>query len=305
MHEYIRAARRPVTRDEAAAAVGISRKLAAFHLDKLVDAGALRAHYRPAETVRRVGRSPKVYEPSGADIRVSIPQRSHDMLAGILLDAVVSEDRGENAREAARRVAREHGEQIGVAERDRAKPGRLGAERALTLAGKLLSERGFEPDRESATCLRLRNCPFHPLTARAPELVCGLNHAYISGMVDGLQASTVTAVLDPRAGECCVELRGVLRGRQDVDVEFVAFGVLLPSIHVYGEADGGHPEQSLGLADAAAQRPVGVGEPSALRMLTGEQDPSADRVAEQVGVGGAGSGCDVRVGASRPRIGCP
>jgi hypothetical protein len=29
-------------------------------------------------------------------------------------------------------------------------------------------------------------------------------------MVDGLQASTVTAVLDPRAGECCVELRGQL-----------------------------------------------------------------------------------------------
>jgi len=219
MYEYIRAARRPVTRDEAAAAVGISRKLAAFHLDKLVDAGALRAHYRPVETVRRVGRSPKVYEPSGADIRVSIPQRSHDMLAGILLDAVISEDRGENAREAAQRVAREHGEQIGVAERDRAKPGRLGAERALTLAGKLLSERGFEPDRESATCVRLRNCPFHPLSARAPELVCGLNHAFISGMVDGLQASTVTAVLDPRAGECCVELRGVLQARQDVDVE--------------------------------------------------------------------------------------
>ena len=225
MYEYIRAARRPVTRDEAAAAVGISRKLAAFHLDKLVDAGALRAHYRPVETVRRVGRSPKVYEPSGVDIRVSIPQRSHDMLAGILLDAVVSEDRGENAREAAERVAREHGEQIGAEERDRARPGRLGAERALTLAGKLLSERGFEPDRESATCLRLRNCPFHPLTAKAPELVCGLNHAFISGMVDGLQASTVTAVLDPRAGECCVEVRGVLRGGQDVDVEFVAFGV--------------------------------------------------------------------------------
>lgn len=206
MYEYIRAARRPVTRDEAAAAVGISRKLAAFHLDKLVAAGALRASNQPADGVRRVGRIPKVYEPTGTDIRVSIPQRSHDMLAAILLDAVASEGRGENAREAAQRVARECGEQIGAAERDRARPGRLGAERALTLTGKLLSERGFEPDRESPTCLRLRNCPFHPLTARAPELVCGLNHAFIAGMVDGLQASTVTAVLDPRAGECCVEI---------------------------------------------------------------------------------------------------
>jgi predicted ArsR family transcriptional regulator len=207
MYEYIRAARRPVTRDEAAAAVGISRKLAAFHLDKLVDAGTLRARYQPADGIRRVGRTPKAYEPSGTDIRVSIPPRSHDILAGILLDAVVSEDHGESAQETARRVARDRGEQIGTAERQRARPGRLGAERALTLASELLAERGFEPARESPTCLRLRNCPFHPLSASAPELVCGLNHAFLAGMVDGLQAATVEAVLDPRAGECCVELR--------------------------------------------------------------------------------------------------
>jgi predicted ArsR family transcriptional regulator len=72
---------------------------------------------------------------------------------------------------------------------------------------EVAAERGFEPDRESPGCLRLRNCPFHPLTARAPDLVCGLNHAFVSGMVDGLQALTVDAVLDPRAGESCVELR--------------------------------------------------------------------------------------------------
>jgi predicted ArsR family transcriptional regulator len=207
MYEFIRAARRPVTRDEAAAAVGISRKLAAFHLDKLVDAGTLRAHYQQADGIRRVGRVPKVYEPSPVDIRVSIPQRSHEMLAGILMDAVISEDSGESARDAVRRVARHHGERIGAEERQRARPGRLGAERALSLASKLLAERGFEPTRESAACLRLRNCPFHPLAATAPDLVCGLNHALVSGIMDGLQASGVDAVLDPRAGECCVELR--------------------------------------------------------------------------------------------------
>jgi predicted ArsR family transcriptional regulator len=203
MYEFIRGARRPVTRDEAAAAVGISRKLAAFHLDKLVDAGALRAHYEQADGIRKVGRVPKVYEPSAADIRVSLPQRSHDMLAGILMDAVLSEDTegsGESARDAVRRVARDRGERIGAAERQRARPGRLGAERALSLAGKLLAEQGFEPDRESPGRLRLRNCPFHPLTATAPDLVCGLNHAFISGMMGGLEASGVDAVLDPRAG---------------------------------------------------------------------------------------------------------
>ena len=214
MYEFIRVARRPVTRDEAAAAVGISRKLAAFHLDKLVDAGALRARYQQAGGIPRVGRVPKVYEPTAADICVSIPPRSHETLAGILLDAVLSEGQGENARDAVRRVARDRGERIGAAERERARPGRLGAERALTMVGRLLAERGYEPDRESPACLRLRNCPFHPLAARSPELVCGLNQAFLAGVVDGLQASAMEAVLDPRAGECCVELRARAAGTE-------------------------------------------------------------------------------------------
>jgi predicted ArsR family transcriptional regulator len=207
MYEFARAARRPVTRDEAAAAVGISRKLAAFHLDKLVDAGVLQARAGPVAGLRRVGRAPKLYEPSGADIQISLPPRRHDLLAEILLAAVLGERRGETAGDAALRVARELGERIGAAERDRARPGRLGAERALTLAGQLLGQRGFEPTREAATCLRLRNCPFHPLAAQARETVCGINHAFLAGMVDGLQAPAVEALLDPRAGECCVTLR--------------------------------------------------------------------------------------------------
>jgi predicted ArsR family transcriptional regulator len=204
MYAFIRAARRPVTRDEAAAAVGISRKLAAFHLDKLVDAGALRARYQAAG---RVGRAPKVYEPPEADLRVSIPQRSHDILAGILLDAVLTEGRQESARDAALRVARQRGHDIGAAERQRARPGRLGTERALTLASGLLEQAGFEPAREAPARVRLRNCPFHPLAGKAPQMVCQINEAFLAGLVGGLGAPTVAAVPDPRAGECCVELR--------------------------------------------------------------------------------------------------
>ena len=206
MYDYIRGVRRPVTRDEAAAAVGISRKLAAFHLDKLVDAGALRAHYEPVAGIRRVGRAPKVYEPTEADIRISIPQRRHDFLAGILLEAVLTEGEDENARDAALRAARHRGEQAGVAERNRTRPGRLGSERALTLISGLLEQDGFEPARETLARVRLRNCPFHPLAAKAPQVVCQMNHAFIAGLIDGLDARAVEAVLDPRTGECCVEL---------------------------------------------------------------------------------------------------
>src|SRR5690348_246738 len=155
MYAFIRRERRPITRDEAAAAVGISRKLAAFHLDKLVDAGLLRAR---CESVgeRRVGRTPKVYEPTDADVRVTIPQREPNLLAEILLDAILT---GEPAEEAANQVATNRGEDLGATERDRVRPGRLGAERALTLAEDVLARYGFEPTRTATTCVRLRNCP--------------------------------------------------------------------------------------------------------------------------------------------------
>lgn len=213
MYAFIRAARRPVTRDEAAAAVGISRKLAAFHLDKLVDAGVLQADYQPAAGIRRAGRAPKVYRPVDADLRISIPSRNPDLLADILLDAVLAASPSagsgdtQDAQQAALRAARDRGHQIGADERERARPGRLGAERALTLTESVLHRHGFEPDRTSATCVRLGACPFHPLAARAPDMVCGINHAFLAGILDGLDARTVEAVLDPGAGECCVEMR--------------------------------------------------------------------------------------------------
>jgi predicted ArsR family transcriptional regulator len=207
IYAFARATRRPITRDEAAAAVGISRKLAAFHLDKLVDTGLLRCHFDAVDGVRRVGRKPKVYEPAEADIQVAIPARRHEVLADILVEAVLTEGDQESARSAAVRVAHQRGSDLGATERDRSKPGRLGAERALTLAEDLLSRYGFEPRREAPTCVRLSNCPFHPIAGTAPELVCGINHAFLTGLLAGLQATTVQAVLAPTAGECCVELR--------------------------------------------------------------------------------------------------
>ncbi len=207
MYWFIRRARRPVTRDEAAAEVGISRKLAAFHLDKLVDAGLLQARYDAVGTPRRVGRTPKVYEPAETDVRVSIPERRYEVLAEILMAAVLAEGADETAREAALRVAAQRGAELGGTERDRLGPGRLGVERALTLLHALLADQGFEPGRPSPACIRLHNCPFHPLAAAAPDLVCGLNHAYLSGVIEGLGTDAVSAILAPAPGECCVEVR--------------------------------------------------------------------------------------------------
>ncbi|HZA17511.1 MAG TPA: helix-turn-helix domain-containing protein [Pseudonocardiaceae bacterium] len=206
MYGFIRQAHRPVSREEAAKTVGISRKLAAFHLDKLVEVGLLRAHYEPVGGIRKVGRTPKVYEPTNTEVRISIPAREHDLLAAILIDALLSQDQDKRGHEDTFQVARHRGAELGAIERERTRPGRLSAERALTLATAALTRYGFEPDRVTPTLLRLRNCPFAPLAAKAPQLVCGINHAFLTGFLDTLQASTLTAVLAPRAGWCCVEL---------------------------------------------------------------------------------------------------
>jgi len=207
LYALVRAAHRPVSREEAASSTGISRKLAAFHLDKLVSAGLLRARYDAPLGPRRVGRTPKTYEPSGVDISISIPARHYDVLAGILIDAIRAGAPGADSQAA----ARAKGAEYGSGQRARLRPGRLGAERALTVAGEILDELGYEPKREAPTELRLRNCPFHPLSARAPDVVCKVNEAYLAGLLDGLGATSAKAVPDPDQGTCCVRLTGTLR----------------------------------------------------------------------------------------------
>lgn len=196
----------PITREAAAQSVGISRKLAAFHLDKLVEAGLLQARV-DAGGARRVGRAPKVYEPSGDDVGVSIPQREHAMLAEVLVAAIQDASTSADACEGAVRVAGERGEQEGAAVREQVRPGRLGIERAARLVAQVLARHGFEPARTGNDVL-LRNCPFHPLAASAPEVVCKINHAYLSGVLRGLGAdSALCTELAPEPGQCCVAFR--------------------------------------------------------------------------------------------------
>ena len=206
LYEHVRSAGTPVTREEAATAVGISRNLAAFHLDKLVDLGVLRSGFGPAAG-RRVGRAPRLYEPAEEDIAVRVPERSPELLASILVEAVSTERADERAEQAVLRVAGERGAALGAAERARLRGGRVGAERALATSAELLARHGFEPFREEGS-VRLRSCPFHPMAGMAPVLVCGLNRAYLAGMVERLDADDrVVAELAPRQGQCCVELR--------------------------------------------------------------------------------------------------
>jgi predicted ArsR family transcriptional regulator len=221
LFQFVRRAGRPVSRDEAAAHAGISRKLAAFHLEKLVSGGLLRAHTdRPAPGV---GRRPKVYEPGPVEVAVSVPPQHYDLLAELLLEAVESASGpagptqgppagappGDVVAGTARIIATERGVQAGTGARLATRPGRMGPERVLTAAARTLEAHGYEPARLDPHHLVLRNCPFHRLAASHRDLVCGVNHAFCTGVLTGLGATgSVRAVLEPADGQCCVQLRG-------------------------------------------------------------------------------------------------
>jgi predicted ArsR family transcriptional regulator len=196
LYDYVRRQGHPVTREEAADAQEISRNLAAFHLDKLVDVGLLDARYEaPEDQPRGRGRTPKVYEPAGQTVNLTIPQRQYELIAAILADAVASHPN--DAASAARHEARARG----------LKYGHVYAATVGHDIEEALAALGFEPSRSQDRVV-LRNCPFHSLASRQPELVCGLNHAFVDGVLDGLKSDrAVSTHLVPHPDACCVELR--------------------------------------------------------------------------------------------------
>jgi predicted ArsR family transcriptional regulator len=194
LYDYVRHQGHPVSREEAADAQRMSRGLAAFHLDKLVDAGLLRARYEaPADQPRGRGRAPKVYEPAGDSLSVTIPERRYQLIAEILADAVAEDPA--HVDDAAHRHAGRRGRSMGAQLAD-------GGSDLVAALDRL----GFEPRPDAGGRVLLHNCPFHALATRHTALVCGLNHAFVTGLVEGLGATGVQARLVPRPGACCVEL---------------------------------------------------------------------------------------------------
>ena len=86
----------PVSRDEAAYAAGISRPLAAYHLDKLVDDGLLepRYHRRGGRGGPGAGRPAKHYVRADRQLELSLPARDYAGLAELLADAVEADRSG-------------------------------------------------------------------------------------------------------------------------------------------------------------------------------------------------------------------
>lgn len=188
-------------RDEAAAAVGISRKLAAYHLDKLAEAGLLEVRFerRSGRSGPGAGRPAKLYLRSARPLEVALPARNYQLLAELLADAVQADPSGA-AGAALERAACAAGVENAIhADEDHRRP------RDAADAHAVLARHGYEPyDDEGVT--RLRNCPFERLAQTHRELVCRANLPLVEGLIQGRTARSLRAVLDPRPGRCCVAL---------------------------------------------------------------------------------------------------
>ncbi|WP_327710484.1 helix-turn-helix domain-containing protein [Streptomyces sp. NBC_00464] len=191
LYRHVTGAPGEVGRDAAAEAVGISRSLAAFHLDKLVEAGLLEVCFRrlSGRSGPGAGRPAKLYRRAEGERTVSVPPRSYDT-ASRLLAEVVEQAGLDGELQAAARTA-------GEAE---------GASDSEADPVEALRSRGYEPFWDGGT-LRLNNCPFHALADRFPALVCGMNLAKIEGLLAGLPGGRGwTAAMDPLPRGCCVAL---------------------------------------------------------------------------------------------------
>ena len=195
-YEAVRTARRPLSRAEVADAVGISTRLAAFHLDRLVDAGLLVAHYARPPGRRGgpgAGRPSKWYTATAEGLEVSVPPRRNDLVARILLRAMTRPGAGKGRSTAIQAAARS-----------------TGAELAHNCAGDadldaLLTELGYEPAPDGEGGLDLVNCPFHELVDEDRQAVCSMNFAFLDAAAQQAGSARVPR-LEPRDGLCCVRL---------------------------------------------------------------------------------------------------
>ena len=189
LYRFVATSSAPVTRDQAAAGVGVAHHVAKFHLDRLVQDGLLVFEYRrPAgRGGPGAGRPAKVYRRADTQVELSLPERRYQLAGELLVEAMST---GRELDDVARDTGREAGSK---------------ARRARATVTAVLTEQGYEPRAEGRDIV-LTNCPFHALAHKDTELVCGMNLAFVEGVVDGFGTSKLCARLDPGDDRCCVRL---------------------------------------------------------------------------------------------------
>jgi predicted ArsR family transcriptional regulator len=168
----------PVTVNEVAEEFTIHRNAAKHHLDRLLEAGLLRAEFRRVNGKRGpgAGRPSKLYSPTEVEVSFSVPERHYDLLAHLLLKTLTQ---GADLETVGARFGRE------LADSARAHTSDAG-EGVRVVLDKLGFRPHIETDADGAIWVTTENCPFGWVAMEAPAgEVCRLDRAIISGVLEG------------------------------------------------------------------------------------------------------------------------
>jgi predicted ArsR family transcriptional regulator len=204
LYRFVCSQNEPVSRDQAAHAVGIARHKAKFHLDRLEAEGLLEADYvrLTGRTGPGAGRPAKRYRRGSKEFAVAVPARDYELAGHIMADAISESERtGVPILDALSKAAAAHG--AAIAKIGAVRP--TTSDAALDLAAQILTDRGYEPRRTDHTIV-MANCPFHALATAHTDLVCRLNHSMLSGFVATAVPGLLDARLEPGENRCCVTL---------------------------------------------------------------------------------------------------
>lgn len=206
LYQHVVSSPEPVSREQAAEALGLAVHNVKFHLDKLATVGLLEVEYRrlSGRSGPGAGRPSKVYRRTDREVAVSVPPRRYDLAGEVLAEAVDRSVRdGVPVGEAVAEVAREVGRDLTAAAADGVQQAPSAPPDEVSQVADVLTRYGYEPRRvDDELCLA--NCPFDRLAAQHTSLVCGMNVALVDGVLDGVGAETLQARLAPREGFCCV-----------------------------------------------------------------------------------------------------
>jgi predicted ArsR family transcriptional regulator len=207
LYLYVSAQPAPVSRDQAADALGIARHTAKFHLDKLAEEGLLDIDFKRLSQRRGpgAGRPTKLYRRSSRQLSVTLPERRYDLAAQLMASGIDNTSAASGGvTDAVNAAAAEWGGAVGDQARVAAGP-RPSRERLTSCLWDALTEHGYEPRRVGGTIV-LCNCPFDALAREHTQLVCGMNLAMLTAVTERVSKTRLTARLEPAPDRCCVVL---------------------------------------------------------------------------------------------------
>jgi predicted ArsR family transcriptional regulator len=183
-----------VGRDEAATAVRLARTTAAFHLDRLVEAGILTVEFAKlsGRTGPGSGRPAKLYRRAVSEVSVALPERHYDLMGELLAASIADADEsGRGIRDSVVATARQRGHELGAAARS---------------LDAMLETTGYVPEVDENGDTVLTNCPFHRLATSHTAIICQANVALLEGAAEGAGDSAHKICFDPAVGRCCVRI---------------------------------------------------------------------------------------------------